>query len=315
MKSTSTAHVSIWWWAVFSAVALTFLLLDLLLHSKEKEDSRKRAILWSCVWIAVGLLFGLFVWLNFSPQAAHDYLAAYLIEKSLSLDNLFVFLIIFQTLKIPENHQHKVLFWGIFGAVIFRGLFIFAGVSALERWEWISYIFSALLLYSAYRAFREDPAKQGENKLIGWLEKHLPVTQEPQERQFIVRQQNQFLATPMLIALIGIELSDIMFAIDSVPAAFSVSRSRFIIYTSNVFAILGLRALYVVLARSLTRFKYLHYGLAGVLGFTGVKLMIDQWFHLPPLLSIVLIVSMIGAAVWASLRVRGKKKKLQERSA
>jgi tellurite resistance protein TerC len=243
-----------------------------------------------------------FVWFAFGGRAAEEYLTAYLIEKSLSLDNLFVFLIIFQTLKIPEGKQHKVLFWGIFGAAVFRGLFISIGVRAIQRWDWISYIFGAILLYSAVRIFRKDPSKQRESRLVAWLEQHLPVTQKLQGDSFISRKEGQRAATPLLLALIAVELSDIMFAIDSVPAAFSVSRAPFILYSSNIFAILGLRSLYVVLTHVLARFRYLHYGLAGVLGLAGVKLMIGQWIDIPPLVSVGLIGLMIGAAVWASLR-------------
>ena len=306
MKNVSTGHFPLWCWIVFGATALALLVLDLLLH--RGSGSRKRAIIWSVIWVSAGLAFGGFVWMNFGSPAAQDYLAAYLIEESLSLDNLFVFLIIFQSLKIPANRQHEVLFWGILGAVIFRALFIFAGVRAIERWEWVSFIFGAVLLYAAFRAFRDDPAKRHENKLVAWLEQHLPVTQEPQGRKFIARQNGRRVATPLLIALIGIELSDIMFAIDSVPAVFSVSRTRFIIYSSNIFAILELRALYLVLAQTIARFKYLHYGLAGVLSFTGIKLIIERWVHIPSLLSIAVIGLIIGAAVWASLHAQSAQR-------
>jgi tellurite resistance protein TerC len=304
MRGSAVDHIPAWGWLAFGILVLLLLAIDLLAHRGQRASSRRNAILWSIIWVAAGLLVNVFVWVVFGGQAAYQYLAAYLIEKSLSLDNLFVFLVVFQSLDIPPQHQHRVLFWGIFGALVFRGLFIFIGTAALERWEWISYIFGAILFYAAYRTFREDPAKQEENTTVAWLSKHLPLTEDVHGKEFIARQDGRRVATPLLVALIAIELTDIMFAIDSVPAAFSVSRSPFIVYSSNVFAILGLRALYVVLAHAIAELKYLHYGLAGVLGFAGVKLIIDQWVHVSPLISVGIIVAVLGTAVWASLRER-----------
>lgn len=284
-------------------------MVDLLAHRGDRAKSHKSAITWSILWVGAGLLFNVFVWVAFGGQAAQEYLAAYLIEKSLSLDNVFVFLVIFQSLKIPQKYQRTVLLWGIFGALVFRGIFIFIGAVALERYSWISYIFGAILLFAAYRAFREDPAKQEENKTVAWLSQHLPVTHVVQGEKFITKENGRRVATPLLIALIGIELTDILFAIDSVPAAFSVSLDPFIVYSSNVFAILGLRALYIALAHTIAELKYLHYGLAGVLAFAGVKLIIDKWVHISPLVSVGLIVLIFGTAVWASLRERRKHKR------
>jgi tellurite resistance protein TerC len=297
----------LWGWLTFSAVTAALLAFDLFSHRDVKEQTRKRALAWSIIWVGAGLLFSIFVWIAFSSQAAQEYLAAYLIEQSLSLDNLFLFLLIFRTLNIPAENQHRVLFWGIFGALVFRGIFIFFGVRALERWEWVSYIFGALLLYAAIKAWRDDLSREQDSRLTAWLQKHLPITGEQWDGRFIANKDGQRAATPLLVALIGIELSDIMFAVDSVPAAFSVSRAPFIIYSSNIFAILGLRALFGVLAQSLAGFKYLHYGLAGVLGFASVKMVVDRWIHIPPLVSVGMIAAMIGAAIWASLHRGGER--------
>ncbi len=284
---------------------LILLVIDLVAHRDDHATSRKSAIIWSIIWIASGLAFNVFVYNMFGGRAGQQYLAAYLIEKSLSLDNLFVFLIVFRGLNTPEKHQHRVLFWGIFGALVFRGLFIFAGAVAIERWQWVSYIFGALLLYGAYSALRKDPARERKSEVVEWLSNHLPVTEKVQDTKFFSIENGKHVATPLFVALVAIELTDIAFAIDSVPAAFSMSHSRFILYSSNVFAILGLRALYITLAHSLARLKYLRYGLAGVLAFAGFKLIADQWIEIHTLVSVGVIVLMIGLSVWASL---GEKK-------
>jgi tellurite resistance protein TerC len=244
----------------------------------------------------------------YGQKPAVEYLGAYLIEKSLSLDNLFVFLVIFRSLAIPDDQQRRVLFWGIFGALIFRALFIFAGVEAIQRWHAVVYVFGALLIFTAWRVAREDPTEKKESKLVHWLARRLPVTSQMQGHDFIARMNGRRVATPLLISLIAIELTDIAFAVDSVPAALSVSLDPFIVYTSNVFAILGLRALYIALAKSIAELRYLHYGLAAVLAFAGLKMIVpDTWVHISPLLSVAIIVVCIGASVWASLRARKKE--------
>jgi tellurite resistance protein TerC len=304
MENTQWDQIPVWGWAVFGILVIIMLAVDLFAHRGDHPDSRKSAVIWSIIWVGLGLLFNVFVWIVFGSQAAQEYLAAYLIEKSLSLDNLFVFLIIFQTLRIPKRYQHDVLFWGILGALVFRGIFIFLGAAAIERWEWVSYIFGAILLYAAYRIFVENPAEEEENKTVKWLSQHLPVTHSLHGEKFIVKLNGRRVVTPLFIALAGLELTDVMFAVDSVPAAFAISLDPFILYSSNIFAILGLRSLYLVLAHTIAELKYLHYGLAGVLAFAAFKLMFDWLIHIPELVSVGLIVLMIGVAVWASLRER-----------
>jgi tellurite resistance protein TerC len=297
-------------WIAFSALVLGLLVVDLLVHRKKHGESKRSAIMWSLGWIALGLGFSLFVWKMYGSRAAQEYLGAWLIEKSLSLDNLFVFLVIFRSLTIPEDEQRRVLFWGIFGALIFRALFIFAGVEAMEHWHAVVYVFGAILLITAVRVAFEDPARQRESSLVRWLARGLPVSPAVDGPHFFAWYNGRRVATPLLVALISIELTDIAFAVDSVPAALAVSQEPFIVYTSNVFAILGLRALYIALAHVIAELRYLHYGLAAVLAFAGLKMIVpDTWVHVPPLASVAIIVVCIGVAVAASLIARSRQRR------
>ena len=289
--------VPTWAWLSFALLAV-----DLSVHRGERADSRRTAFIWSGIWIGVGLAFNGFVWFMWGSDPAQEYLAAYLIEKSLSLDNLFVFLVIFRSLNIPHRYQRTVLTWGIFGALVFRALFVFAGAAAIARWHWVSYAFGAILLYAAWRVFREDPTAERRSRTAAWLSRHLPVTETIRGHEFVIREGGRRVATPLAIALVAVELTDIMFAVDSVPAAFSITRSEFLVYSSNAFAILGLRSLYIALSASLERLSYLHYGLALVLAFAGLKIALVDVIHIPPWLSIAVIVAIIGTSIAASLR-------------
>ncbi|MGH7823560.1 MAG: TerC/Alx family metal homeostasis membrane protein [Candidatus Binatia bacterium] len=302
-------EIPLWGWISFGLLVVALLAIDHIAHHGERAGSRKVAIVWSIIWIAAGLLFNIVVWLFFGTQAATEYLATYLIEKALSTDNMFLFLVVFESLNIPREQQHKTLFWGILGAVCFRGLFIFLGAEALRRWEWITYIFGAIVLFAAYRAFRHDPAKSEKSKLVEWLSNRTPITESTHGGRFIAREEGQLAATPLVLALIAIELTDIMMAIDSVAVAFSISRNPFVIYTSNVFAILGLRALYLLLAHTIAKVRYLHYGLAVVLAFAGIKLIADPIISISPLVSIIFTASVIGISIWLSLKKRAPREK------
>ena len=297
METTPT-----WAWLVFGGLLAVLLFLDLFLHRGQRETSRRAAIVWSVVWVLAGLLFAGFVLAVAGTERAVEYIAAYAIEKSLSLDNLFVFLIVFKSLSIPKENQRRGLSWGIFGALAFRAVFIFLGAAAIERWNWVVYVFGALLLVAAYRAFLGVPKEEDENRLVAFLSRHLPVSQHERSDAFVVREGGRWMATPLLIAVLALEMTDVLFAIDSVPAALAVSRDEFVVYSSNAFAILGLRSLYLVMAHTIAELRYLHFGLAAVLAFAAVKLMGAPWFHVPPLTSVAIIVGMIAAAVWASLR-------------
>jgi tellurite resistance protein TerC len=292
-----------WAWIGFGVTLCVLLAIDLFSHRGQHQRSRRQDIRWSVVWISVGLGFSLFVWALMGGEAAKEYIAAYLIEESLSLDNLFVFLLIFQTLQIPLENQRRALLWGIFGALVFRGIFIFLGVAAMERWDWIQYLFGALLFFAAFRAIHGPEDEVVENQLVTWLARHLPMSTDRNSAHLIVRENGRLLITPLLVAIIGLELSDILFAIDSVPAALSVTRREFLVYSSNAFAILGLRSLYVVLVASLEKIKYLQYGLAAVLAFAGLKLITQDWIHVPPLLSVGIIVGILATTIILSLRL------------
>lgn len=291
--------VPAWAWGLLAGLMLVLIAIDLLAHRGDHIDSRGRALAWSIGWIVLAVLFGGFVAAYFGANAAEQYFAAYLLEKSLSVDNLFLFLVIFGALGIPPEEQRRVLTWGIIGALVTRALFIAAGTAILHRWHEVTYVFGAILVITALKMLREPDDKP--NKLLPWLERHLPWTSERHGHSFIVRRAGRWVATPLLVALIAIEATDVVFALDSIPAAFAVSEEPFVIYSSNIFAVLGLRALYVVLVGALAKLRYLRYGLSAVLAFAGAKMLAVQWIKLPPIVSVTVIAAMIGSAVVASL--------------
>lgn len=295
-----------WAWALFATLLAVLLTVDLIVHRGTRLRSRAAAVTWTAVWIGVGLLFTFFVWGVFGGARAGEYIAAYLVEKSLSLDNLFVFLVIFRSLNIPHDNQRSVLSWGIFGALVFRLAFIFLGVAAIERYHWVVYIFAVVLLWGAFRVYREDPAKKTDSKAARWLSRHLPVTRELHQNAFFVKDHGRRVATPLFVALCAVELTDIAFAVDSVPAALAISQNTFVVYSSNALALLGLRSLFVVLEDAIGKLKHLHYGLAAVLGFAGAKLAISHWVDIPPMISVGIIVLCIGASIWTSIHARKK---------
>jgi tellurite resistance protein TerC len=298
----SSLVVPAWAWVLLGFIVLLSITLDLFAHRGDHVDSKKRALLWTLTWVCVALGFNLFVLLHFGWEAGEQFLAAYLLEKSLSVDNLFVFLLVFGALSIPATEQRRVLTWGILGAILSRGVLIFAGAAAIQRWHALTYVFGALLVFAAFKLVRsEDKPTSEPNAVIVWLEKHLRWTRTLHGHRFFVRIDGKRVATPLLVALLAIEATDIVFAIDSVPAAFAVTQEPFIIYSSNLLAILGLRALYVVLAGALADLRYLRFGLAAVLGFAGAKLLIASWIKIPPLISVGVIAVCIAISVGASL--------------
>jgi tellurite resistance protein TerC len=288
-----------WAWALLAVVMIVLIAIDLFGHRGDRIDTRRGALAWSVVWIAFAVAFGGFVAVYFGADAAEQYFAAYLLEKSLSVDNLFLFLVVFGALGIPATEQRRVLTWGIIGALVTRALFIALGSAVLSRWHEVTYVFGAILVVTALKMLRESDGK--ENKLLPWLERRLPWTSERHGHHFIVRRAGRWVATPLMLALLAIELTDVMFAIDSIPAAFAVSEEPYIIYSSNVFAVLGLRALYVVLVGAIAKLRYLRYGLSAVLAFAGAKMLAASWVHVPPLASVAVIAAIIGASVVASV--------------
>jgi tellurite resistance protein TerC len=305
----STSSASVGAWALLAAIVCLALVIDLVAHRGDRLDSKRRALAWSLVWVGVALAFNVYVAVEFGIEAGEEYLAAYLLEKSLSVDNLFVFLLVFGALGIPQAEQRRVLTWGIVGAIVCRGVLIFVGATVVQHWHSVLYVFGAILIIAAFKLMKA-PEPAGENKLLRWLERRLPWTRELHGHRFVTRIGGRLVATPLLLALIAIELTDVVFAIDSVPAAFAITEEPFLIYSSNLFAILGLRALYIVLAGAIADLRYLRYGLAAVLAFAGSKLIAAGWITLPPLLSVGVIVAMIGLAVLFSVRANRRDRRM-----
>src|SRR4051812_39110415 len=291
--------VPAWAWGLLAGVMLLLIAIDLFAHRGDRIDSRRRALVWTLVWIAAAVAFGAVVAVWFGADAAEQYFAAYLLEKSLSVDNLFVFVVVFGALDIPVSEQRRVLTWGILGALVTRAVFIALGAAILHRWHEVTYVFGAILVVTAFKLLRGGEG--GPSRLLTWLERHLPWTRERAGHHFLVRRDGRWLATPLLVALLAIELTDVMFALDSIPAAFAVSDEPFVIYSSNVFAVLGLRALYLVLVGALADLRYLKYGLSAVLAFAGIKMLAAPWIHISPIVSVAVIALVIGAAVGASV--------------
>jgi tellurite resistance protein TerC len=291
--------VPAWAWALLAGVMVVLIAIDLFAHRGEHVDSPRRALAWSVAWLAAAAAFGGFIGAYFGAGVAEQYFGAYLLEKSLSVDNLFLFVVIFGALGIPRADQRRVLTWGIIGALVTRAVFIALGAAVLHRWHEVTYLFGAILVVTAIKMARGGG--DGASRLLPWLERRLPWTRERTGHHFVVRRDGRWLATPLLLAVIAIEATDVVFALDSIPAAFAVSEEPYVVYSSNIFAVLGLRALYVVLVGALAELRYLKYGLAGVIAFAGFKMLVAPWLVLSPLASVGVIAGVIGAAVAASV--------------
>ena len=299
-------------WAIFGAIVVVVMALDLgVFHRRSHTVKFKEAVVWSVVWILLALGFMGLVHHWRGPQPALEFLTGYLIEESLSIDNLFVFLLVFGSLGIALRYQRKVLFWGILGAIVMRGAFIFAGVAVLERFTWVMYIFGALLVFTAIKLLRSNgiQADPQRNPLVRLTRRFFPVASDYTGNAFTVRRAGGLLLTPLAIALVAVESADLVFAVDSVPAVLAVSDDVFVVFTSNVAAILGLRSLYFALAGSLQRFEYLSWGLAVVLGFVGAKMLLADFVHIPIYMSLTVIAIAVGGSIVASLWLtRGRDK-------
>ncbi|MEO6652301.1 MAG: TerC family protein [Ilumatobacteraceae bacterium] len=301
-----SVDVQLWHWAVLLGVIVSMLLFDLLvLHREAKVLSPKRAAVESAAWVACGLGFSLVILLWFGGAAAGEYVSGYLIEESLSIDNVFVWALILGYFRIPSMYQHRVLFWGIFGALLLRATFIFAGVAVIERFDWVLYIFGAFLLYTAAKLIfsDNDHVDPGESKFLKIVNRVVPSTDDLDGQKLFTSRNGQRLATPLFSVLLLVEATDVVFAVDSVPAVLAVSREQFIVFSSNAFAILGLRALYFLLANMHDRFTYLQQGLATILAFVGVKMLIHNWYYIPTWLSLVVIALVLTASIGFSLKV------------
>ncbi|MBR2771784.1 MAG: TerC family protein [Bacteroidales bacterium] len=330
----SMAIIPLWGWIVFYILVILMLVVDLKMFGKngQHEVSVSEALKMTAVWIGVSLVFCLGIYLFYpvnSHEKATEFLAGYLIEKSLSMDNLFVFLMLFSFFGIERKYQHEVLFWGIFGALVLRSIFIFAGAAMVERFEWVLGIFGLFLLYTGAKMFSHDDEQLGDpanNIVVRLLKRFLPVTSKMQDGKFFVIENGKRVATPLLVALAVIETSDVAFAVDSIPAVFSVSRDPFIVLTSNIFAILGLRALYFALAAIAKYFKYLKYGLGIILIFVGLKMLLAtdeyinklgalvglklnmQQIEVPTSWSLAIIFSLLTASILFSVLAQKYKK-------
>ncbi|MBW3547164.1 MAG: TerC family protein [Actinobacteria bacterium] len=294
-----------WQWAAFVALVATLLVADLLIvHRTAKEVSFKEAAIESGVWITIGLSFTLVVLVWQGGQAGGEYLAGYLIEKSLSIDNVFVWAVLLSYFGVPKQYQFRVLFWGVFGALVLRAIFIFAGVALIERFDFVLYVFGGLLLYSAYKISRHDESQvhPETNLVLRTVRKLVPSTSEYDGQKLFTRSQGRLVATPLFAVLLMVEATDVIFAVDSIPAILAVSREPFIVFSSNAFAILGLRALYFCLAGMAGKFRYLNIGLAVILAFVGVKMLLSEVYHLPTWASLAVIVTVLTVTIVVSLR-------------
>ena len=302
------ADISVPAWAWFATLGLIVLLLMLdilVLHRTPKVLKSRRAALETLMWVAVGVSFGVAVIIGFGGKAGGEYFSGYLIEYSLSIDNVFVWALIFTFFAVPALYQHRVLFWGIFGALVLRAIFIFAGVALISKFEWILYIFGAFLIYTAIKLLRghDDQIDPEDNFAFKLVKRVVPSTPDVDGQKLFTRANGKRLATPLFAVLVLVETTDVLFAVDSVPAVLAVSREQFIVFTSNAFAILGLRALYFLLAQLHARFTYLQQGLAVILAFVGIKMIIRTWVEISGPVSLVVIGVVLAIAVIASLKV------------
>jgi tellurite resistance protein TerC len=306
-------------WILFIVFVFIMLFLDLFVfHKKDTIVKVKEALLWSAFWIALALIFNLGVYYFIDHTKAIEFFTAYILEKSLSVDNLFVFIMIFSFFKIKPKYQHKILFWGIFGALIMRAIFIFAGIALIQQFAWIMYVFGAFLIYTGIHMLfeKEDEAEFDPNKnvVIKLFKKIMPITNDMSVPHFFVKKNKIIYATPFFIALLMIEVSDVIFAVDSIPAVLSVSDDVFIVFTSNIFAILGLRSLYFALSGVIEFFQYLKYALAGILSFIGIKMCVNELakdfnydFHISNYVSLSIIVLSLTLSIVLSILFKKKE--------
>ena len=297
-------HTTIWFWVGFIAFVLAMLALDLgVVHRNPHEVRPKEAGIWVTIWVSLALLFaaGLYVWV--SRRVALTFLTGYVIEQALSADNIFVMVLIFEYFRVPKASQHRVLFYGILGALIMRGLFIGAGTALIHRFEWVMYVFGAALVFTGVRmAMSKDDEFNGEDsRVVRAIRRVLPVSKDYHGKHFFTIENGRRLATPLLLVLVLIEVTDLIFAIDSIPAIFGVTTDPFIVFTSNIFAVLGLRSLYFLLAAVVERFHLLKYGLAIILSFVGFKMLTERFIQIDIALSLGVILGVLAVSVVASL--------------
>ncbi|WP_276392222.1 TerC family protein [Eudoraea chungangensis] len=313
-------------WGLFLILVFVFLALDLGVFNKEDHVIKsKEAGIWTAIWFTVAMSFsGVIYWLfaeglidnptDLSPgDAVLKYITGYLIELSLSIDNVFVIAVIFTAFAIPPIYQHRVLFWGILGAIVFRGLMILFGVTLINRFEWIIYVFGVFLLYTAFKMLRSDESNYNpkDSFVFKQIKKVYPITSVINSHDFFIRKMGLLVATPLFVALIIIEITDVMFALDSIPAILAITSDPFIVFSSNILAILGLRSMYFLVSRMLSKFRYIHYSLVVILAFVGIKMIISHYIHIKEWISLSVIVGSLLAGIVSSLLIPEKPKTTQ----
>ena len=297
-------------WIAFIIFILVAIAVDLgVFHRKAHKISIKESLVWSVVWVTLAIAFGLWILQGYGRQPALEFFTGYIIEKSLSVDNLFVFLVIFRVFAVKEEYQHSVLAYGIVGALLMRGIMIGAGAALVQRFDWIMYLFGVFIIYAGLHMLvaRKAESHPENNFLVRYVSKHIRLTREYREEHFFVRENSKLFATPLFLVLLVVEFTDVTFAVDSIPAIFGITRDPFIVFTSNVFAILGLRTLYFLLAGVLDKFVYLKVALALVLIFIGAKMIVEPWLHISVSLSLAVVLGMLAIAVLASLVAKPKR--------
>ncbi|MDH3189610.1 MAG: TerC family protein [Acidimicrobiia bacterium] len=296
--------VPVWAWIALAVVIVAMLSLDLYRHRDNHEPTAREAALESGFWVLCGLTFGGAVWVGFGGEAFGEYISGYLIEKSLSIDNVFVWALLFSSMAIPLKYQHRVLFWGIFGALTLRAIFIAVGAALISRFTWVLIGFGIFLIYTGVKVIRHRD-NEGDNAStagLGLLKRIMPVVKEFDGHKFLTKVNGRRAATPLLAALVVVELTDVIFAVDSVPAILAVSQETYLVFASNAFAILGLRALYFLLADARQRFHYLSHALGAILIFVGIKMAVTIWYHVNTYVSLAVIVAILAAAIVFSER-------------
>jgi tellurite resistance protein TerC len=302
-------------WAIFGTVVVAMLAVDLgVFHRKAHVVRFREAAVWSAIWVSLSLLFNVFVYFRFGSDRALEFFQAWLIEKALSVDNLFVFLAAFSYFAVPARLQHRVLFWGILGALLTRGIFIALGAALLATFHWVMYVFGIVLLFTAARLLfgAEEEAHPERNPVLALFRKFVPVTPEYAGTRFMVKRDGRWLATPLLMVLVVIEATDVVFAVDSIPAVFGVTRDVFIVYTSNIFAVFGLRALCFLVASLVRKLRYLKAGLSFVLAFVGAKMLLGDRLHISDQTSLIVVAGLIGGAAVASFLFWPRQHELEE---
>ncbi len=305
--------IDLYVWAGFIAFVILLLAIDLgIFHRKSHEVKIKEALIWSAVWILLALIFNYGVYVFLGKEKALEFLTGYLIEKSLSVDNLFVFIMLFTFFNVQPKYQHKVLFWGIIGALIMRAIFIFAGVALISKFHWVIYIFGAFLVFTGIKMLfhKDDEIAPDKNPLVRLFKMLFPVSERMHGGNFFVKINSKTFVTPLFIVLLVVEFTDLIFAVDSIPAILAISNDAFIIFTSNVFAILGLRALYFALAGITKYFHYLKYGLSAILVFVGVKMVIVGFYKIPIVYSLLTILGILLISVLASVMFKNNNKNI-----